>query len=506
MTDDEEVPVEVSFGAETYTIDEGDDQVVTVTLSADPERTVVIPITKTNQGGAVNGDYRGVPSSVTFNSGGDREQTFTVTARPDDDNDDGESVKLTFGTLPDAVTASGATETTILIEDDDVPQVTVSFKESSYRVAEGGIVEVTVTLSADPERDVTVGISATGQGGATEQNNTGADYSGVPGSVMFGRGTTERTFTITAENDTVDDDGESILLSFGNVPTGVTRGADATVTIDDDPDDVPAVRVSFGAATYDVDEGASVRVIVKLNKDPERRVVIPITTLDQGGASTQDYSGVPATVTFESDETEQEIRFSATHDTLDDDGESVVIGFHFSNPTWPSQVTTGTPDSTTVTIGDDDNPTVEVNFEATAYEVAEGSSVTVTVTLDDDPERSVTIPITATGQDGARSNDYAIDPPSLTFESGGEMRKSLTFTATDDGVDDDGESVKLAIGNVPTGVTRGDDERGHGHHRGQPGRRARGHGQLRAELVRRRRGRHGGCRRSRSAPPPNARS
>ena len=123
MTDDEGVPVEVSFEAATYTVPEGDTVDVTVTLNQDPERTVVISITKTNQGGAVNGDYRGVPSSVTFNSGGDREQTFTVTARPDDDNDDGESVKLTFGTLPDAVTASGATETTIAITDDDVPQV-----------------------------------------------------------------------------------------------------------------------------------------------------------------------------------------------------------------------------------------------------------------------------------------------------------------------------------------------------------------------------------------------
>ena len=247
VTDDEGVPVTVNFKESTYTVPEGGTVDVTVTLNRDPERTVVISITKTNQGGAVNGDYRGVPSSVTFNSGGDTEQTFTVTARPDDDNDDGESVKLTFGTLPDAVTASGATETTIAITDDDVPQVTVSFKESSYRVDEGESVEVTVTLSADPERDVTVGISATGQDGATEQNNTGADYSGVPGSVTFNAGETEQTFTITAVNDTVDDDGESILLGFGNVPTGVTRGTDVTVTIEDD--DVPDVVVSFGAAS-----------------------------------------------------------------------------------------------------------------------------------------------------------------------------------------------------------------------------------------------------------------
>ena len=453
VTDDEGVPVTVNFKESTYTVPEGDTVDVTVNLNRDPERTVVISITKTNQGGAVNGDYRGVPSSVTFNSGGDTEQTFTVTARPDDDNDDGESVKLTFGTLPDAVTASGATETTIAITDDDVPEVTVSFKESSYRVDEGESVEITVRLSADPERDVTVGISASGQGGATEQGNNNADYSGVPGSVMFGRGTTERTFTITAENDTVDDDDESILLGFGNVPPGVTRGTGVTVTIDDD--DVPDVVVSFEEAAYDVDEGASVTVKVKLDRDPERQVVIPITRSNRGGASTQDYSGVPAMVTFESDETEQDIRFSATHDTLNDDDESVVIGF--GSPL-PSQVTVtgGMTSSTTVTIVDDDAPNVTVNFEATAYEVAEGSSVTVTVTLSRDPERSVTIPITATGQDGATSNDYAINPPSLTFESGGETRKSLTFSATDDGVDDDGESVKLVFGSV-AGVTRGGD-------------------------------------------------
>ena len=359
VTDDEEVPVEVSFGAANYPVPEGDTVDVTVKLNRDPERTVVISITKTNQGGAVNGDYRGVPSSVTFNSGGDREQTFTVTARPDDDNDDGESVKLTFGTLPDAVTASGATETTIAITDDDVPQVTVSFEKSSYRVAEGESVEVTVTLSADPERDVTVEISASGQGGATEQDNPGADYFGVPPSVTFNDGgELSQSFTITAVNDTVDDDGESVALSFGNLPTGVLRDDGTTVTIDDDDD--PGVVVSFGAAAYEVTEGASVRVIVELNKDPERQVVIPITASNRGTTSDQDYSGVPIItgVTFESGDTEQEISFSATQDSGDDDGESVVIEF---GSQLPSQVTVtgGMTSSTTVTIVDDDNPNVD---------------------------------------------------------------------------------------------------------------------------------------------------
>ena len=353
-------------------------------------------------------------------------------------------------------------------------------------MAEGESVEVTVTLSADPERDVTVGISATGQDGATEQDETDPDYSGVPPSVTFtDGGELSQTFTITAVNDTVDDDDESILLGFGNVPPGVTRGTGVTVTIEDD--DVPDVVVSFAAASYDVDEGASVRVTVKLDKDPERQVVIPITTSDQGATPVLDYSGVPTSVTFESGDTEKVISFGATQDTLDDDGESVVIGF--GSPL-PSQVSRGTPRSTTVTIVDDDNPNVTVNFEETSYDVAEGDAVDVYVTLSGDPERSVTIPITATGQGGATSNDYAIDPPALTFESG-EMSKLLTFSAAHDDLDDDGESVKL-VDRQRRGRHPGRQERGHGHHRGQPGRRARGQGQLRAELVHGRRGRHGG--------------
>ena len=37
-------------------------------------------------------------------------------------DDDGESVKLTFGTLPTGVTEGTTKETTISITDDDVPQ------------------------------------------------------------------------------------------------------------------------------------------------------------------------------------------------------------------------------------------------------------------------------------------------------------------------------------------------------------------------------------------------
>ena len=260
VADDAPSTVTVSFGQSAYTVAEGGTQTVTVTLSADPERTVVIPIETTDQGGATSTDYTGVPANVVFNSG-DTSQTFTFAAEADNENDDGESVRLSFGaTLPPGVTEGTPGQATVTITDDDVPQVTVQFGAASYTVAESddtgttnvaeNTVEVTVTLSADPERTVVIPIETTDQGGATS-----TDYTGVPANVVFNGGDTSQTFTFAAEADTENDDGESVRLSFGaTLPPGVTAGtpAQATVTITDD--DVPQVTVQFGAASYTVAE------------------------------------------------------------------------------------------------------------------------------------------------------------------------------------------------------------------------------------------------------------
>ena len=41
---------------------------------------------------------------------------------------------------------------------------------------------------------------------------------------MFNSGDTEKTISLAATDDSVDDDGESVQLSLGTLPTGVTEG------------------------------------------------------------------------------------------------------------------------------------------------------------------------------------------------------------------------------------------------------------------------------------------
>ena len=305
ITDDDVPAVEVSFEQSGYSVTEGSGVIVKVKLNADPEREVIIPIRRTNQG-ASDSDYRGVPTSVTFDSG-DTEKSFTFTADDDADNDDGESVKLTFVNLPAGVSAGTISETTVSITDNDHPNVEVSFEQSGYSVTEGSGVIVKVKLNADPEREVIIPIRRTNQGASD------SDYRGVPTSVTFDSGDTEKSFTFTADDDADDDDGESVKLTFVNLPTGVSAGTISETTVSITDNDHPNVEVSFEQSGYSVTEGSNVIVKVKLNADPEREVIIPIRRTNQG-ASDSDYSGVPTSVTFDSGDTEKSFTFTADDD------------------------------------------------------------------------------------------------------------------------------------------------------------------------------------------------
>ena len=449
--------VTVKFGAASAAVDEGDSVTVEVTLSADPKRTVWVPITTTYQDGASPDDYRGVPGSLQFLSG-QTSKSFTFTAIDDFVDDDDESVKLGFGSLPAGVNKGSPAESTISITDDDDPAVTVRFGAASYSADEGGTATVEVRLNVEPEREVVIPLTAAGQGGAS-----GDDYSGVPASVSFGAGETIKSFTFTAAADDVDDDDESVLLGFGaSLPAGVTKGSPAESTVSIGDDDYPAVTVNFAASAYEVDEGKSVTVVMTLSVNPERTVWVPVTIAYQGGASSADHTSViPTNWPFLEGRTSREVTFRATADSFDDDDEFLLLSIGAS---LPEGMTAGSVNTTKISIVDDDDPAVTVGFGADSYSAAESDDAStaavseheavVTVSLSAPPERAVVVPITAAGQGGASGDDYSGVPASVSFGSG-ETSKSFTFAAVEDDVDDDGESVLLGFGSLPAGVSAG---------------------------------------------------
>ena len=169
--------------------------------------------------------------------------TATVTGLDDSLDDDDETIEITGSRNG---VAFGSRQT-IAIEDDDWPELTVTFRQADYRVAEGAHVDLPVTLNAVPERRVTIPIEIEVAGGAEA-----VDYSVSPASLTFGAGETDKTLRVRASNDSVVDPGEGVTLSLGTpLPERISEGgiAETTVAIrDTDFTFAPAFAAGTGTA------------------------------------------------------------------------------------------------------------------------------------------------------------------------------------------------------------------------------------------------------------------
>ena len=237
----------VSFGKTFYKAREGGEPAtVKVQLNPAPTSSVTIPLRTENRNWATDADYSGVPPSVTFGPS-ERVRTFTVTVQRDNDIEDAEEVRIGFGTLPPGVVAGSPAWTSVALEDD----LSVSFGAASYTAAEGGAgVTVTVRLTRSWGAPFTLPLTVEWQGGAST-----SDYSGIPGSVVFRTSDLEKTFTVTAVDDAVNDDGESVEIGFGwPRPQAIWTGAPSTATVqlvdNDNAQPEGALRLAQGAGVY----------------------------------------------------------------------------------------------------------------------------------------------------------------------------------------------------------------------------------------------------------------
>ena len=459
--EEDDSSVSVSFSAATYEASEGGSAAdVTVSLSAAPGREVVIPIAAAAQGGATtqgetDADYSGIPANVTFGKT-DTSKTFTVTAADDDIDDDGESVALSFGALPEGVAAGSRATASVTLTDDDVRGVTVSVADLS--LYEGGSDTYTVVLTSEPTADVTVDLAVAA--GVAE-----VDVSATPGQLTFKAEDWEKAQTVTVEARADSDAGSGQArvtheVDGGDYGSNSVTAADVTVRVNDDD-----VTVSFSAATYEATEGGSAAdVTVSLNAAPGRKVVVPIQSVAQGGATAQgeagaDYSGVPASVTFAAADTAKSFAVTAADDDIDENGESVGLSFG----TLPKGVSASGQTASTVNLKDPAKPAstavaLSVNRES-VNESAGAATVTVTGALDGAAlTQDAVVSLSVSAGAGTEVADYAASSSPLTITAGQTSGEAtITLTPTDDKIVEGDETVvvggTVTVGGAATSLT-----------------------------------------------------
>ena len=406
------------------------------------DREITLPITVTSE--ADEGDYTVDTMSVTFPAGAaagaDLWAPITVTANLDDDNDS-ETVTLGLGALSPGVTAGGTADQSataeVTLEDDGLAALTVAFGAAEGSAMEGGdAATVTVSLSAAADRDITVPITAT----AAEGSEASYELSAM--EVTIAAGDMSMDITVTASYDEDTEDG-MVTLGLGDLPAHVSAGEQATTAISLVDDGLVPLAVSFAAATYTANEGGdAVTVTVRLNRQADREITVPITMDPADGP----YELSVNEVTFAEGQQGQNITVTAVEDgNIVDD--MVTLGFDLSGL---ERVNMGEQATTVVTLADDMLVPVTVSFGAANYTATEGgAAATVMVSLNPAPARSVTIPITTDPASGS----FELSADSVTFGPT-DTSQEITVTATLDADQDDG-SVSLGIGDLPDRVTMG---------------------------------------------------
>ena len=244
-------------------------------------------------------------------------------------------------------TAGYPTVTAAISTTDAQPAVVHEAGETSATLA--------VTLSADPGRDVWIPLRVTADGADSSDFDFGtslengvlryAPFRPSDGVHRFGDdhifpyvlfragGPLTQTFRVWAQDDRHHDPDEAIEIALGNLPARITGTGSVRVSISDD-DPAPAVTLSL--RTYDSpssEDAGPARVCVRLDKNPQRRLVIALDVTRQGGATPADHSAVPAEVVFEDYQDDPyphsprcaNIELWALEDTERDPNESITI-------------------------------------------------------------------------------------------------------------------------------------------------------------------------------------
>ena len=468
IKDDEHVPVNLGWLDTSVSVNEGRG---TVTLNATattlvdkrPETGFSFQATVFTSAGSADpdDDYTDISTTVTFQQSDFRSATvsgdqrsratkrITVPIIDDmvDEQDEDFTATVAYAGLSQPHLQGGPATATVIIEDNDLPRVTVEAVTTS--APESG------TLTFELEREgitddpltVNVRVSETGRILASGQPTTA--------SFLANSGTT--TLDVTLDDDTEDEDNSTVTVAVRS-GTGYVPGTDASATATALDDDHVPVTLSWDRTAVTVAERAStvtLRAVATTTEDkqPESGFSfgVTLTTTDGTATNPADYSLGNTTATFsQSDFTRTTVNGSPRYRAVQEFTVNIVSGdgnevdetftatLAYADPSQPHLQ--GGSATATVTISDNDEPLVSIT-EDDSSATEEDSSIAFTLTRDGQTTSSlrVNVRVTETGNMLARGA-----PTRVTFAANSDTA-SLQVNLAGDTEDEDDSTVTVEV-------------------------------------------------------------
>ena len=204
---------------------------VTATLDRASSETTTVTVTTSPGAGAESGDFTQSDSRLTIPAG-ETASTGVVTITAVDNGVDAPDKSVTVtGTARNDVGVEQPDARTLTIMDDDIASVEVT--ETTLTLPEGGNGRYELSLTSEPEGEVTVTVVSDDPGAVTA----------LPERLTFDSGNWDdpQSVTVRAEDDAIPDDGKTVVLRHEVAGYGRVTVAHVTVSVMSDISDAKEV-------------------------------------------------------------------------------------------------------------------------------------------------------------------------------------------------------------------------------------------------------------------------
>ena len=345
-----------------------------------------------------------------------------------DETDSVITAELIDETAYDLGTSGSATVT---VNDNDSTVVPsrpdVSISAGTSPVTEGTAATFTVSRTGATTTNLSVTVSV---------SETGAMISGTaPTSVRIPSGSATATLLVNTSNDSVDET-DSVITAELVDETAYDLGTSesATVTVNDNDSTVVPSRpdVSISAGTSPVTEGTAATFTVSRTGATTTNLSVTVSVSETGAM----ISGTaPTSVRIPSGSATATLLVSTSNDSVDET-DSVITAELIDETAYDL----GTSESATVTVTDNDLPTVSIAALSTAP-VEEGVAALFWVSRDGDTTDSLTVSVSVAIVGQVISG---MAPISVTIAAGSE-RSLLAILTDDDDLDEAGGTITVAL-------------------------------------------------------------
>ena len=471
-------PVLISITGPDAPVTEGDDAIITITLSASPSEAVGFIVSASMRPGdtataILDFSGGGIAFFAANATGAALSQEFVI-GTVDDSEVEGDETFTAHGTLSSPAFPAGvamlnpaASSVRVTIADNDQttnPPITIAIAPPDTPVTEGDNANFRVTLSGSPDAEVTVDVISAAVGNDTATADD--DFATAPVTLTFAAGASGADLTQTAavavQDDALPEDVETFTATLTEnaaspLPASATLNptalsARATIAASD------VVTVGVSGPSTEVDEGNDAVFSVTLSGSPDAEVVVDYATAVEatGTGFANDFTGASGTLTFAANASgaalTQEIRVPTTDDTRAEPAETFRLNL-FPNPLNPlptGVILDSTATSAQATIAASDGEVVLLSIQGPAASVTEGDDATFTIALSGAPGA----PIALTYQtqvlptDTAVAGDFTHTTGMLTFAenaSGAALSREITVPTIDDTAREGDETFTLSL-------------------------------------------------------------